>query len=216
MKRALALVALAAVVGAHAGIAQEAVRGGVSFRRAPVLEPGEHRDTIRPGETLFYAVDVGEDELFTVRAILRNRDRLQPLETRVRVYNSQRVEDAFAQDAGFLRAPGTLGLHVRSGAVGASSVDYPAAGAQYFSVSVGAPRGRVGAEIDLSLGVKVKAAPDHELSVVATPPPSRVPKREPRGGTYLLAAVAGAVIGGVTVFGASKLRQPPSGLRHRL
>jgi hypothetical protein len=216
VRRILALVALAIVAGAYPATAQQTVRGGVSFRRAPALEPGEHRDTIRPGETLFYAVEVDEGELFTVRAILRSRDRLQPLETRVRVYNSQRVEDPFAQDAGFLRAPGTLGLHVRSGAVGASSVDYPAAGGQYFSVSVGSPRGRVGAEIDLALSVKLKPAPEHELSIVETPPPAPAPEPESRGGTYLLAGFAGALVGGVVAFAASKLRQAPSGLRHRL
>lgn len=213
MKRTLAVAAL--VLACAPALAQEAVRGGASFRGAPVLDPGEHRDTIRPGESLYYGVDAGEGEVFTVRAILRSRDRLQPLGTRLRVYNAQRVQDPFAQDAGFLRPPGTLGLHARSGRVGAPSVDYPEAGTHYFSVSV-APTGRAGTEIDLALGVKVKPAPAHEAPVVAPPPPSRVPRGEPRGGTYLLAALGGAVFGGVAAFGASKLRQPPSGFRHRL
>ena len=213
MKRALAIAAL--LLCAAPATAQEPVRGGSTFRRAPVLEPGEHRDTIRPGETLFYGVGVAEGNVFTVRAILRSGDRAQPLETRLRVYNAQRVEDAFAQDGGFLRAPGTLGLHARSGAVGPPSVDYPAGGTHYFSVSV-APRGGVATEIDLSLGVKVKPAPSHEAPVVSTPPPSRAPLGEPRGGTYLLAAFGGALAGGIVTFVASRLRQPPSGLRHRL
>lgn len=214
MRRALALATLVLLCAAPA-TAQEAVRGGTSFRRAPVLDPGEHRDTIRPGETLFYAVDAGEDKVLTVRAILRTGDRAQPLETRLRVYNSQRVEDAFAQDAGFLRPPGTLGLHARSGRIGPPSVDYPEAGTHYFSVSV-APRPGVATEIDLSLGVNVKAAPEQAAVVVSTPPPSRTPPAEPRGGTYLVAALGGALFGGVATFLASKLRQPPSGLRHRL
>lgn len=213
MRRVLAVAAL--VLCASPVAAQEPVRGGTSFRRAPVVEPGEHRDTIRPGETLFYGVQVDEGNVLTVRAILRSGDRLQPLETRVRVYNAQRVEDQFAQDAGYLRPPGTLGLHARSGRVGPPSVDYPEAGTHYFSVSV-APRGGAGTEIDLSLGVKVKPAPEHEALVVSTPAPSRELPSESHRGTYLLAAFGGAVLGGLVTFVASKLRQPPSGLRHRL
>lgn len=211
MKRALAVAALL-LCAAPAG-AQEPVRGGASFRRAPVLEPGEHRDTIRPGETLYYGVDVAEGEVLVVRAILRSGDRVRPLATRLRIYNAQRVEDPTALDAGFIRPPGTLGLVTRSAAVGGSSVDHPTPGIQYFSVSVG---GRVGAELDLTLGVKVKPAPEREIPAVLDPPPPPPPEEPSRRGTYALAALLGALAGGLAMLGLSKLRQAPKALRHRL
>ncbi len=214
--RRIVVSALTLAVAAGPAAAQPSVHGAASFRTAPLLEPGEHRDTIRPGETLFYAVGLDEGEVVSVRAILRSRERHSPLETRLRLYNVRRVEDAFAHDAGFVRAPGTLGLRALSGRVGAPNPDYPEAGTHYFSVSVLAPRGRLAAELDLSLGIVVKDAELPEpLPVKQEAPVDELPEPS-RTGTYLLALLGGTVAGGLGAFGVSKVRQPPAGLRHRL
>lgn len=215
MRRALAAAAIVMLVPGTSA-AQDTVRGGVTFARAPVLEPGVHRDTIRPGETLFYAVEVGDGMFFKVRANLRTRAHVQPLATRLRVYNGQRVEDRLAQDAGFIRPPGALGLLARSGRVGPPSVDFPDPGTQYFSVSVGGPGGRVGAELGLFLGIQVKPPPERDVPVVLEEPLPRDRPEPSRTGTYVLAALVGALLGGLGALVLSKLRQPPGRLQRSL
>ncbi len=60
MRRALALaVALALLAPAAAAAQQSAatpVVGGGSFANAPLIEPGAYRDTLLPGERLFYGI----------------------------------------------------------------------------------------------------------------------------------------------------------------
>lgn len=215
MRRAL-LATVALLAFASPSSAQEAAHGAPAFGGAPVLAAGEYRDTIRPGETLFYAVDVAEGEAVSIRALVRGRDRLSPLETRLRLYNTQRVEDAFAHDAGYLRSPGTLRLRAVSGRVGPPNPDYPEPGTHYFSLSVVAPRGRVAAELGVTLAILKKEVPPPEpLPVKADAPVERIPE-PPRLGTYLVAMLGGVVAGGLGAFVVAKVRQPPPGLRHRL
>ncbi|MDQ3916119.1 MAG: hypothetical protein M3323_12480 [Actinomycetota bacterium] len=215
MTRALFVVAFAATVMTLEAGAQVAVKGGAGFVDAPDLGTGEHRDTIRPGETLYYGVEVPEGMVLKVRAILDSRDRLQPLETRLQLYNARRVADPFARDGGFIRPPRGLGLFVRSGRVGAPSPDYPVSGTHYFSVSVAAPRNGVPAELSLVLGVNVKPAPPRPTPAPMAPP-LEPPPPVGRGPTYAFAAVGGLLLGGVAAFVASKLKEPPPGFRRRL
>jgi Ca-activated chloride channel family protein len=71
MRRAPALaVALALAAPATAGAQDEPVVGGGSFADAPLLEPGSYRDTILPGERLYYGVKLEPGQRLRVRAKL--------------------------------------------------------------------------------------------------------------------------------------------------
>ena len=75
MRRALALAAALLLTGPAAAGAQssgprEPVVGGGSFANAPLLEPGRYRDTILPGERLYYGVRLEAGQRLRVRAKL--------------------------------------------------------------------------------------------------------------------------------------------------
>jgi Ca-activated chloride channel homolog len=75
VRRALALAAMIllaapAAAGAQASAPREAVVGGGSFADAPLLESGRYRDTILPGERLFYGVRLQPGQRLRVRAKL--------------------------------------------------------------------------------------------------------------------------------------------------
>ena len=75
MRRALALAAMAllaapAAAGAQSSAPREPVVGGGSFADAPLLESGRYRDTILPGERLFYGVRLEPGQRLRVRAKL--------------------------------------------------------------------------------------------------------------------------------------------------
>ena len=75
MRRALVvaaalLLALPAAAAAQMSAQGEAVVGGGSFANAPLLEPGSYRDTILPGERLYYAVRLQAGQQLRVRARL--------------------------------------------------------------------------------------------------------------------------------------------------
>ena len=75
MRRALALAAMLllaapAAAGAQSSGPREPVVGGGSFANAPLLEPGRYRDTILPGERLYYGVRLEAGQRLRVRAKL--------------------------------------------------------------------------------------------------------------------------------------------------
>ena len=75
MRRALAcaaalLLAWTAAAGAQTSSPREPVVGGGSFANAPLLEPGRYRDTILPGERLYYGVRLEAGQRLRVRAKL--------------------------------------------------------------------------------------------------------------------------------------------------
>ena len=77
MRRALSTLALGAALMlamSGAAVAQsdqgQAVVGGGSFANAPLLEPGRYRDTILPGERLYYGVKLAAGQRLRVRAKL--------------------------------------------------------------------------------------------------------------------------------------------------
>jgi hypothetical protein len=75
MRRALALaatlvLAASAVAAAQSSAPREPVVGGGSFADAPLLESGRYRDTILPGERLFYGVRLEPGQRLRVRAKL--------------------------------------------------------------------------------------------------------------------------------------------------
>jgi hypothetical protein len=75
VRRALALaaallLAVPAVAASQASTPREPVVGGGSFANAPLLHPGRYRDTILPGERLYYGVRLETGQRLRVRAKL--------------------------------------------------------------------------------------------------------------------------------------------------
>lgn len=70
MRRVACLAVLGLLLAVPTAAAQDAqpIRGGGGFNDAPRLRPGSYTDSIRIGETLHYAVAVGEGQQVTARA----------------------------------------------------------------------------------------------------------------------------------------------------
>jgi Ca-activated chloride channel homolog len=61
---------LPATVARAQGSDRKPAVGGGSYNDAPLLDPGSYRDTIRPGERVFYAFDVKAGQRLHVRAVI--------------------------------------------------------------------------------------------------------------------------------------------------
>jgi Ca-activated chloride channel homolog len=76
VRAVVAAVALALAAAAPARAQQrEPVVGGGSFATAPVLEDGSYRDTLLPGEQLYYGVRVEAGQQLRVRAMMLEDDQ---------------------------------------------------------------------------------------------------------------------------------------------
>jgi Ca-activated chloride channel family protein len=72
---ALAALGLAApAAAAQTGRERAPVVGGGSFNTAPLVGPGEYRDTLLPGERLFYGVKLGAGQRLQVSGQLKGRE----------------------------------------------------------------------------------------------------------------------------------------------
>jgi Ca-activated chloride channel family protein len=67
---ALVLALLPAAVAAAQDSDRRPAVGGGSYNDAPLLQPGRYRDTLRPGERVFYAFDVKPGQRLHVRAVV--------------------------------------------------------------------------------------------------------------------------------------------------
>ena len=78
MTRAMLAVLAALLVWAPAAAAQSRtpVVGGGSFNTAPLIGPGEYRDTLLPGERLFYGVKLEAGQRLQVSGQLRGRQNV--------------------------------------------------------------------------------------------------------------------------------------------
>ena len=215
MKSLIGLLAIAVILGMPVAHAQQAqrVQGGTSFDDAAVLDRGVYRDTIRPGETLFYSVDVGEGMRVRTQVVLVSKDRHPRLQTVLKVFNADRVEDVLARSGGYLSARKALKLVSVSGRVG--DEDHRSPGATYLSLSV---LGGEDVNAEYSMTIDLAPEPAAALPVVdPAPPPSPEPPPPPVPWVaYLLLLGAGAALGSASVLVAGKLGETPRGLRHRL
>jgi Ca-activated chloride channel homolog len=67
---AVVLALLPAAAARAQGSDRKPAVGGGSYNDAPLLEPGSYRDTIRPGERVFYAFEVKAGQRLHVRAVI--------------------------------------------------------------------------------------------------------------------------------------------------
>jgi Ca-activated chloride channel family protein len=72
----VALALFAPAAAAQTPQARTPVVGGGSFNTAPLVGPGEYRDTLLPGERLFYGVKLGAGQRLHVSGQLRGRENV--------------------------------------------------------------------------------------------------------------------------------------------
>ena len=214
--RALAVGAALTLAAPAAALAQGApVVGGGSFASAPLLEPGSYRDTILPGERLYYGVKLEPGQQLRVRARLDVKagevDRevadgfsigLQtPLREVITDYDDDRtgnttvgdVEDEFN-----VVYPAAVAI---SGARGES--DYTGPGIWYPSLYLIADERRPAkVELPVELELEVIGDPQPDASPEPTPAeatPTPEPKAEEDDGGPSGGAIAGVGLAGLLV-----------------
>jgi Ca-activated chloride channel family protein len=207
---AVALALLPAVAQAQGTDRKPAVGGG-SYNDAPLLEPGSYRDTIQPGERVFYAFDVKAGQRLHVRAVLPGDGGLIPgadvfalgIETPLR-------EVALAAAAEDLTGNGTFVTKTDT------PIEYRTAPAPTFAASDDPVRfdeyrgpGTYFVSLDLQTSNPEPLPIEHEVeldvSVEGTPQPEPTPERTPAPATPTPAAsqerggewAAGLVIAGL-------------------
>lgn len=215
MWRLLLAVALAGATLAPAAQAQRAARGASTFEDAPIVSPGQFKDRIAAGETLFYAVDVEEGRRLSVGVKMGAAGERVPVEVHLRLYNAERTEDVFAHEPALSGGKNSLRLRSRGGTVGLSP-DYPDPGRHYFSVSVEFAGPRIAESYELEVDVAVEEGPAGG-AIAASPSPGRGEQRpadEPsRWGAYLKAFLLGLIGGALIITGWLAIRGPARELR---
>lgn len=214
MRRVVGLLFIAVALSWLPGAAaQERIVGGSSYDDAPEVEPGTYADTIRPGETLYYAVELGEGQGLTVETTFVSKARHAPVRAWSRVFNVQRIEDPFARDGGLIYPQNDLRLTARGDRVG--SPDYPEPGLHFFSLSVASGRGP-GSQFKVGFEVSVDEIPAPE------PPPQpplerpAVPDEPSHAGAIGFAFLLGAAGGGLVALAGAKLSEPSRRLKQHL
>ena len=224
MKRAL-VVAIAfcscALIPVEAQQNPRRVEGGTSHDDAPVIQPGRPlNDSLRAGETLFYALPVPEGQRGLAAFTIKSRAAHPPIAVRLRVYNVQKVEDPFAVRHAILTARSTIKIATTTQRVGAPNPDYPVPGPHYFSVSLAS---QPGSEPLSEFPVVLKATRQEVPRVAAAAPESeskpqtlRLEEEPDRTLTYLFAGLISFVLGALVTAFVLKLGQGPRSLRSRL
>jgi hypothetical protein len=203
---ALALLPLTVV---PLGRAQSPMEGGAEIGAAPTLEPGAYTGRISSGETQYFAFELAEGQKGAVELFVEGSRSPRPIPVRLRVYNSERVEDPFAGGPVFVEARERAQLVARTGVAGHDPA-YAAPGPHYFSVtavSVGTARGPA---------LRFELRIDVERGAVAgqTAPPADARAGEPvRLPIYILSFIGGVALGVGAVAVRLKLREPAHGLR---
>lgn len=141
MKRLVACLVLSFVwSGAAPGRAQgvRSIEGGGSFFQATAVEQGRYRDTILPGETSFYAVELGVGQVLRVEARMEaepgvDRKNILPAYPKLTLYAPDRSERSFEQETWIVQIDSRK-MKVRSRRVGAG--DWTP-GTYFFTVTLG-------------------------------------------------------------------------------
>jgi hypothetical protein len=218
MRRALLLslvLALAAPAAATAQTQGTPVVGGGSFADAPLLEPGSYRDTILPGERLFYGIRLEPGQQLRMRAKLDvkageiDQDTAVGfsigLQTPLREVIVDYDEDiaghntvGAADDTLEVVFPRVLAA---SGALGESG-DYPGPGVWYPSVYLISNQ-RKPAKVEFPVEFELEAVGDPQPDASPEPTPAKAtpaptPEGESGGGTSA-GAIAGIGLAGLLV-----------------
>lgn len=218
MRRALLLWLLLALAGPAAAAAQaqgEAVVGGGSFADAPLLESGAYRDTILPGERLFYGIRLEPGQQLRMRAKLDvepgeiDQDTAVGfsigLQTPLREVITDTDEDiaghntvGAADDTLEVLYPKVLAA---SGARSETG-DYPGPGVWYPSIYLISNQ-RKPAKVEFPVEIELEAVGDPQPDASPEPTPAKAtPAPQPEGGSgggTSAGAIAGIGLAGLLV-----------------
>jgi hypothetical protein len=228
--RVSVLTLLAVLVLAAPARAQDqgtAVVGGGSFNRAPILVPGRYRDTILPGEYLYYGFRLAAGQRLHVTATPAPIDnptalRLGLIWMSANIHTPTRTVDSLVpqpnEAVGFGPRPETI--EVTSGEVAAEEEDRPegpwaSAGVYYLAVHVVSriirERDAPAPEIPFTFTAEVQGVAQPNATPTPTPTPTaaatEAPEQEdddPPAAAAAAGGVGGILIG---VIAAVVLRQ---------
>jgi hypothetical protein len=196
VRRALLLPVALSIVVTTAGIASaqqgSPVEGGGSFNDAPLLTEARYSDTIRAGETLYYAIDLAAGQRLVARATIRKGvgrfgTSISDFAEMV-IVEPDRNEHALsgAKDSDDLfRYPFTLST--RTGVVGEPLTLSDASPGTWF-VTLNMPRSRAirRGELNVALTLDVRGQAVSSPTPTETPSPTPTPdatEEEEEGGT---------------------------------
>jgi len=221
-RRVLLLTALLALLPAAMVQAQGTNRkpavGGGSYNDAPLLEPGSYRDTIQPGERVFYAFDVKAGQRLHVRAVLPGDGGLIPgadvfalgIETPLReVALAAAAEDLSGHGTFVTKTDTPIEYRTAPAPTFADSDDpvrfdeYRGPGTYFVSLDLQTSNAKpLPIENEVELDVSVEGTPQPEPTPERTPAPAATPTPAPAhdgGGAWaaglLPAALAGLLVG---------------------
>jgi Ca-activated chloride channel homolog len=233
VRRALAIAAVLAAFGAAPAGARTAARtpvvGGGSFNTAPLIGPGEYRDTLLPGERLFYGVELGAGQRLRVSGQLKGRENVIEdaatgfsvgIQTPLREVDVLDLVDEDIAGNGtvttgsptdrieFVSVPALTGSAARD-----EGITYRGPGTWYVSLYlISEEQDPPRAEIPVDLGIQVIGEPQRDPEPEKTPA-RRTPAASGGGddgggtsiGTVLGVGLAALAVGGVLGAGAAAL-----------
>jgi Ca-activated chloride channel homolog len=209
---AAVLLALVPVAARAQGSDRRPAVGGGSYNDAPLLEPGRYRDTLRPGERVFYAFDVKAGQRLHVRAVLPGDGGPIPgdvfaagVETPLReVELSPAAEDLTGRGTFVTKTDTPIEYRTAPAATfaGQGSDKYHGPGTYFVSLDLQTSNpDPLPIEQEVEFDVSVEGTPQPEPTPTRTPAPTATPTPaavEEGGGSavgLVLAAVAGLLVG---------------------
>jgi Ca-activated chloride channel family protein len=213
---AVVLALLPAATAQAQGTDRKPAVGGGSYNDAPLLEPGSYRDTIQPGERVFYAFAVKAGQRLHVRAVLPGDGGLIPgadvfalgVETPLREVALAAAAEDLSGNGTFVTKTDTPIEYRTAPAPSFAASDDPVRFEEYrgpgtYFVSLDLQTSNpdpLPIENEVELDVSVEGTPQAEPTpqrtpaATATPPPA-----EGRGGEWaaglVIAGVAGLLVG---------------------
>jgi Ca-activated chloride channel family protein len=214
---ALVLAMLPAAAAQAQGTDRKPAVGGGSYNDAPLLAPGSYRDTIQPGERVFYAFDVKAGQRLHVRAVLPGDGGLIPgadvfalgIETPLReVALSAAAEDVSGNGTFVTKTDTPMEYRTAPAPTFAASDDsvrfdeYRGPGTYFVSLDLQTSNAEpLPIENEVELDVSLEGTPQPEPTPERTPAPTATPgsAAEERGGSWagglVIAGLAGLLAG---------------------
>jgi len=177
---ALAMAAVAVSMSPAGAQRAQPVEGGGSFNDAPIVGPGTYRDTIRPSERLFYAIEVLPGQKLNARAVIEGTLSTDdsPIRSEMRMHGPSRDE-----------IPGQLSIHqvwsrdsklrLTGDKVDEDEQFFTEPGLYYVALALGSGR-RTEFDVELKFTLKGTAVePEQTPTESPTPAESPTPEDEP-------------------------------------
>jgi hypothetical protein len=217
VRRALAGSVLALAWAAPAS-GQTPVEGGGSFNDAPVVKPGRYTDTLRGGETTFYAVSLKRGQKLDVTATVTGHADVS-YTLKLQIYSPAREADVFdgSESGSFGVSDTNVALNASGQTVGetgtVSDDYYQVSGTYYVSLRAQTTDTRFNPpqfDTQLQFDVTGQVQPEPTATPTSTPGPEpapQLPSASVRSGRGELgeAIVLALSLGGLLGFAAVRL-----------